>query len=85
MREKLLEDDDLDDQVLRRPSLLQKETLMLCHLLQFPRGGVNMWKRDCEGITNGPDETMELPEHWVRTIDLFRSLVAHLKNPLNAT
>ena len=48
MREKTLEDDDLDDQVLRKPRLLQKETIMLCHLLQFPRGGVNMWNKGAQ-------------------------------------
>ena len=65
MREKTLEDDDLDDQVLRRPIILQKETIMLCHLLQFPQGGVNMRKKE-------PQLAMMKPWNFrARTINLF--------------
>ena len=45
--------------------------------------------RGCEyekqGTTTGLDETTKLIEHLARAIDLFRSLVAHLKDPLSAT
>ena len=51
--EKTLEHDDLHDQVLSRPSLLQKETIMLSFITIPPR--------ECEHTkqeaTTGPDET----------------------------
>ena len=81
MREKKLKDDDLNDQVLKRPILLQKKPSWYIIYYNSTEG---VWT--CKkGTTTGPDETMELTEHWVRTIDLFQSLVAHLKNPLSAT
>ena len=59
MREKIPKDDDLDDQVLIRASLLQKKPS--CYVIYYnsPEG---VWT--CQkGTTTGPDETIELLEH----------------------
>ena len=56
MREKTLKDDDLDDQFLRRPSLLQKKPS--CYVIYY-NSFEEVWTSE-KGTTTGFDETMEL-------------------------